>query len=288
MACQGHQLWPRVLSRLQGRFSLLPASASLGPPPRASRLRASLDRGPEPHAPRLGQLCLRPGEPAVVGPSSSRVWKGAPGRVCSSPEAGLPPAVASVPGRTKSQLRGALIACRRSWLHWPRHADPAQGPRGAAGRCAGPGSGLAQQIFPVAERAPAAGTRAPGRQVRAPRSRRFACALCRPPRGARPGRALPPASLSRERKAGCFFLRICNSAFPLMTEGYRVPVTVHSHCLACLSQGVGHAVHARLGGTQVVLTTACTVSSPPITGPRACLSPQRAPSPASSHSTPTC
>lgn len=201
MACQGHQLWPQVLSCLQGRYSLLPASASLGPPPRASRLRASLDRGPEPHAPRLGQLCLRPGEPAVVGPSSSRVWKGAPGRGCSSPEAGLPPTVASVPGRTRSQLRGALIACRRSWLHWPRHADPAQGPRGAAGRCAGPGSGLAQQIFPVAERAPPAGTRAPvGRcERRGPGGSRAPSADRRGER-AQGGRFLPHLCHEKEKR----------------------------------------------------------------------------------------
>lgn len=103
VACQGLQLRPQVLSRLQGRFYLLPASASPGPQPRASCLGASPAGGPEPHTPRLGGPCLRPGEPAVVGPSSSCEWKGTPGRVCSSPEAGRPPAGGSVPGGARSK-----------------------------------------------------------------------------------------------------------------------------------------------------------------------------------------
>lgn len=183
MDCQGHQLWPQVLSRLQGRFSLLPASTSLRPQPRVSRLGASPEGG--------GLSPMHPGWVSSAcdlgaGCGGSQQQPGVEGNTWQGVQfpRGRPTSRSGLPDRrdkVQAQLQGALVVRRGSWLHWPGHVDPAQGPQGAAGRCAGLRSGLAQQIFPVAGRAPRAGTRAPGWQVRAPRSRRFAGALCRPP-----------------------------------------------------------------------------------------------------------
>lgn len=61
--------------------------------------------------------------------------------------------------------------------------------------------------------------------------------------GSTPRAGASSRSFATRKKGGLLFLADLQPAFPLMTEGFRVPVTVHSHGLACLSQGAGHAVH---------------------------------------------